>query len=48
VSALLWAVIVMWVIGRLTHVGGGLIDLLPVIALVIVVFNVVTRRKIVT
>ena len=44
-SALLWAVIVMWVIGLLTHVGGGLFNLLPVIALVIVAFNLVTRRK---
>jgi hypothetical protein len=45
---MLWTVIVvlfaLWLVGLVVHVGGGLIHLLIVIALVLVVFNLMTGR----
>jgi C4-dicarboxylate transporter len=45
---LLWGLItilfVLWLIGFALHVGGGLIHLLLVVALVLFVFNLVTGR----
>lgn len=45
---LIWAIIVIlfvfWLLGFALHVGGGLIHLLLVIALVLLVFNIVTGR----
>jgi hypothetical protein len=47
-AGLLWTVIVvlfvLWVLGIVVHVGGGLIHLLLVIALVLLVFNLMTGR----
>ncbi|MDQ6767553.1 MAG: lmo0937 family membrane protein [Candidatus Eremiobacteraeota bacterium] len=48
-GGLLWAVIVilfvLWLIGLLMHVGGGLIHLLLVIAVVVFLFNLLTGRR---
>lgn len=45
---LIWGLIgllvLFWVIGFVAHVGGGLIHLLLVIALVLVVINLITGR----
>jgi C4-dicarboxylate transporter len=45
---LLWGLItilfVLWLIGFALHVGGGLIHLLLVVAVVLFVFNLVTGR----
>ncbi len=47
-AGILWGAIALlfclWVAGLLLHVGGGLIHLLLVIALVMIVFNVLTGR----
>ena len=47
-ASLIWGVIVvlfvLWVLGFAIHVGGGLIHILLVIALVLIVYNVVTGR----
>ncbi len=47
-GGLIWGVIVvlfvLWVLGFAIHVGGGLIHILLVIALVLLVFNLVTGR----
>lgn len=46
---LLWTVIlvlfVIWLLGFLLHVGGGLIHVLLVIALFLLVYNLVTKGK---
>jgi len=46
---LLWTIIVilfvLWLIGFLAHIGGGLIHLLLVIALIMLVINLVTGRR---
>jgi hydrogenase-4 membrane subunit HyfE len=46
---LLWTIIVilfaLWLIGLVAHIGGGLINLLLVIALVIFVINLLTGRR---
>jgi hypothetical protein len=46
---LLWTVIVvlfvLWLLGFLLHIGGGLIHLLLVIALIALVINLVTGRR---
>jgi hypothetical protein len=47
-AGLIWGVIVvlfvLWVLGFAIHIGGGLIHILLVIALVLLVFNVLTGR----
>ena len=46
---MLWTIIVilgiLWLLGFSFHVGGGLIHLLLVIAVVILVFNLLTGRR---
>ena len=46
---LLWTVIVvlfvLWLLGFLLHVGGGLIHIVLVVAVVLLVFNLVTKGK---
>ena len=48
-AQLLWTVVaivfVLWLIGFLMHVGGGLIHLLLVVALVLIVWNLLAGRK---
>jgi hypothetical protein len=47
-AGLIWGVIVvlfvLWVLGFAVHIGGGLIHILLVIALVLLVFNIITGR----
>ena len=47
-AGLLWTMIsvlvVLWLIGFVVHVGGGLIHLLLVLALILVVINMLTGR----
>jgi hypothetical protein len=47
-SGILWAVIsvlfVLWLVGLIAHVGGGLIHILLVLALIALVYNLVTGR----
>lgn len=46
---ILWGIlvvlVVLWLIGLLAHIGGGLIHILLVVALIILVINLVTGRK---
>ena len=48
-AGLLWAIIVVlficWLIGFVVHIGGGLIHLLLVIALILIVVNLLTGRR---
>ncbi|HEV8522861.1 MAG TPA: lmo0937 family membrane protein [Terriglobales bacterium] len=47
---MLWTVfavlLILWLLGFGFHVGGGLIHLLIVVALVVLVFNVVSGRRV--
>jgi hypothetical protein len=47
---MLWTIVVvlalLWLLGFSFHVGGGLIHLLLVVALVALVFNVLSGRRI--
>ena len=49
-ASLIWGVIVvlfvLWVLGFAIHIGGGLIHLLLVIAVIVVVFQLVTGRRV--
>ena len=49
ISIMLWTILVillvLWLIGLLSHVGGGLIHLLLVVAVVILIINLVTGRR---
>ena len=38
-------VLVLWLLGFLTHVGGNLIHILLVIAVVVLVFNLLSGRR---
>ncbi|HXM19548.1 MAG TPA: lmo0937 family membrane protein [Candidatus Tumulicola sp.] len=48
---LLWTIIVilfvLWLLGFIIHFGGGLIHLLLVIAVILVVINLLTGRRVV-
>jgi hypothetical protein len=48
-ASLLWTIIVvlfvLWLIGVVVHVGGALIHLLLVVALVLLVFNLLTKGR---
>ncbi len=37
--------VVLWLIGLLGHIGGGIIHVLLVIALIVFVYNLITGRK---
>ncbi len=45
---MLWTIIgvlfVLWILGFAIHVGGGLIHILLVVALILVVYNLMTGR----
>jgi uncharacterized protein DUF5670 len=47
-AGLLWGIIVilfvLWLLGFLLHFGGGIIHLLIVIAIILVIYNLVTGR----
>ena len=48
-AGLLWAILVIvvaiWLIGFLAHIGGGLIHILLVVALIILIYNLVVGRR---
>jgi hypothetical protein len=48
-AGLLWTIIVvlfvLWLLGILLHFGGGLINLILVIVVVLVVYNLLTGRR---
>jgi hypothetical protein len=37
--------VVLWLLGFLAHIGGGLIHLLLVIAVIILIFNLISGRR---
>jgi hypothetical protein len=47
-AGLIWTIIVvlfvLWLLGFAIHIGGGLIHILLVIALILLVFNLITGR----
>ncbi len=47
-AGIIWAIIVvlfvLWLIGFAVHIGGGLIHLLIVIAVILLIYNLVTGR----
>jgi Flp pilus assembly protein TadB len=48
-SVMLWTILVillvLWLVGLLAHVGGSLIHLLLVVAVVVLIINLVTGRR---
>jgi hypothetical protein len=46
---MLWTIcvilLIMWLLGFTLHVGGGLIHLLLVVGLVVLIYNLITRRR---
>lgn len=46
---MLWAIIVvlivLWLLGFIGEIGGGLIHLLLVVALIVLIYNLVTGRR---
>ena len=46
---MLWTIavilVVLWLLGLLGHIGGGLIHILLVIALIVIVFNLIQGRR---
>jgi len=48
-NSMLWTIfvvlLVLWLLGFTLHIGGGLIHLLIVVALIVLVYNLVTGRR---
>jgi hypothetical protein len=48
-ATMLWTILVvllvLWLIGLVAHIGGGLIHLLLVVALIVFVINLLTGRR---
>ncbi len=48
-AGLLWGVVVvlvvLWLLGLLVHIGGGLIHILLVLALIVLIYNLVAGRR---
>lgn len=48
-GSLLWTIIVilfvLWLIGLVAHIGGGLIHILLVIAVIVLIVNLITGRR---
>ena len=46
---MLWTIIVvlivLWALGLIGNIGGGLVHILLVLALIILVYNLLTRRR---
>jgi len=46
---MLWTIfaviLILWVLGFSFHLGGGLIHLLLVVALIVLIFNLITGRR---
>jgi hypothetical protein len=46
---MLWTIfvvlLVLWLLGFTLHIGGSLIHLLVVIAVIVLVYNLITRRR---
>jgi len=46
---MLWTILVillvLWLLGVIAHVGGGLIHLLLVLALIVIVYRLITGRR---
>jgi hypothetical protein len=46
---MIWTIIVvlvvLWLLGLLVHVGGGLIHILLVVALIVFIWNMITGRR---
>lgn len=45
---LLWTVVVLvvlWLLGLVAHIGGGLIHILIVLALIVLIYNLVAGRR---
>ncbi len=48
-ASLLWAVVVilfiLWLLGLLINIGGGLIHILLVIAVIVIIYNLLVGRR---
>lgn len=46
---MLWTIVVilvvLWLLGVVIHIGGGLIHLLLVVALIVFIYNMITGRR---
>ena len=46
---MLWTLVavlvVLWLLGFIGHIGGGLVHILLVLALIIIVYNLLSRRR---
>jgi len=49
IAGILWAVIVilfvLWLVGLIVHIGGGLIHILLVVAIIALIYNLITRTR---
>ena len=49
IAGLLWAVIVvlfvLWILGFIAHIGGGLIHLLLIVAVIALIYNLVAGAR---
>ena len=48
-GSVLWVVVVvlvvLWLLGLIVHIGGGLIHILLIVALIVLIYNLITRSR---
>lgn len=48
-GSILWTIVVvlvvLWLLGLIVHIGGGLIHLLLIVALIVLIYNLITRSR---
>lgn len=46
---MLWTIfvilLVLWLLGFIAHIGGALIHLILVVAVIVLIYNLITRRR---
>jgi len=49
ISGILWAVIVvlfvLWLLGLIVHIGGGLIHILLIVAVIVLIYNLIAGAR---
>jgi hypothetical protein len=45
IMTIIWILLILWLLGFIAHIGGGLIHLLLVIALIVFIYNMIMGRK---
>jgi hypothetical protein len=46
ILTIFFVLLVLWVLGLIAHIGGGLINIILLVALIVLVYDFVSRRRV--